>query len=72
MIRWVNDDNAEALRYLETLGLVPGARVSVRERAPFDGPLHVSVGADDEERLIGPQLAAEIGVATLDETSNDS
>jgi hypothetical protein len=31
------------------------------------------VGADDdEERLIGPQLAAEIGVATLDETRGDS
>jgi DtxR family Mn-dependent transcriptional regulator len=72
VIRWVNDDNAEALRYLETLGLVPGARVSVRERAPFDGPLHVRVGAadDDGERLIGPQLAAEIGVATLDKTDD--
>jgi Fe2+ transport system protein FeoA len=32
-------------RYLATLGLLPKACVQVEERAPFDGPLLVKVGA---------------------------
>jgi DtxR family Mn-dependent transcriptional regulator len=36
--------DGERLRYLGSLGLVPGAVVRVDARAPFDGPLTVSVG----------------------------
>ena len=51
------DDDAALLRYLATLGLVPGAEVRVREHAPFGGPLRVYVGDDDEgaERAVGPR-----------------
>src|SRR5262249_41129663 len=44
VVRRVSDDDAALLRYLATLGLVPGTRVCVLERAPFDGPLLVHVG----------------------------
>lgn len=40
----VTDQAPEHLRYLATLGLVPGAAVTIRARAPFDGPLTVGVG----------------------------
>jgi DtxR family Mn-dependent transcriptional regulator len=40
----VSDDDPELLRYLGTLGIVPGATLTVVARAPFDGPLHVRVG----------------------------
>ena len=41
----VSDDDPALLRYLGELGLVPDAAVTVDRRAPFDGPLHVRVGA---------------------------
>jgi DtxR family transcriptional regulator, Mn-dependent transcriptional regulator len=40
----VTDQTPEHLRYLAELGLVPGAMVTLQARAPFDGPLTVSVG----------------------------
>jgi DtxR family transcriptional regulator, Mn-dependent transcriptional regulator len=41
----VRDDDPALLRYLAELGLVLDATVTVAGRAPFDGPLHVQVGA---------------------------
>ena len=32
------------LRYLQKLGLVPGATMTVHARAPFDGPLTIGIG----------------------------
>jgi DtxR family Mn-dependent transcriptional regulator len=67
VVRRVRDDDAEMLRYLAVLGLVPGAAVCVRERAPFGGPLRVQVGAagDEHEHAVGPELAAGIQVALV-------
>jgi len=39
----VGDEDGEFLRYLGELGLTPGASVTVTARAPFDGPVTVSV-----------------------------
>jgi DtxR family transcriptional regulator, Mn-dependent transcriptional regulator len=67
VVRRVRDDDAEMLRYLAVLGLVPGAAVCVRERAPFGGPLRVQVGVagDEHEHAVGPELAAGIQVALV-------
>ena len=43
----VRDDDPALLRYLAELGIVPEAVVTVAERAPFDGPIHVIVGQHD-------------------------
>ena len=43
----VRDDDPALLRYLAELGIVPEAVVTVAERAPFDGPIHVTVGQQD-------------------------
>ena len=40
----VSDRHKEKLRYMVSLGILPGARITVLERAPFDGPLLVRVG----------------------------
>jgi DtxR family Mn-dependent transcriptional regulator len=40
----VSDRHPEKLRYLVSLGIVPGARVTMMERAPFGGPLTIRVG----------------------------
>lgn len=39
----VRDDDGELLRYLASLSIRPGARVTVVERAPFDGPVTLLV-----------------------------
>ncbi len=40
----VSDQQAERLRYVAELGLIPGASVKVTERAPFEGPVTIRVG----------------------------
>jgi DtxR family transcriptional regulator, Mn-dependent transcriptional regulator len=61
-IRRVPDGDAELLRYLSSLDLLPGKRISVRESAPFDGPLTIAVGAGDQH-AIARNVAGLIGVA---------
>jgi len=59
-VRRVPDGDADVLRYLSTLSLVPGQRVELRSSAPFGGPLTVLVVG--VEHAISRELAAEIGV----------
>ena len=40
----VTDQHPDRLRYMADLGLVPGAIITLQARAPFDGPLTLSVG----------------------------
>lgn len=54
----VSDRNAERLRYLAELGIVPGVTVHVIAREPFGGPIALRVA--DTPRTIGPELAAHI------------
>jgi DtxR family transcriptional regulator, Mn-dependent transcriptional regulator len=56
----VSDRHPEKLRYLVSLGILPGARITVVERAPFQGPLTIRVG----RRLhpIDPDLARQVHV----------
>ncbi len=63
-VRRVSDDNPEMLRYLASLGLVPGMPVRLVERAPFGGPLRLEVGAGEspDTQAIGPELAATVQV----------
>jgi DtxR family transcriptional regulator, Mn-dependent transcriptional regulator len=55
----VSDRNAERLRYLAELGIVPGVDVTVIAREPFEGPIALRI-ADGERRTIGPALAGQI------------
>jgi len=60
----VSDHNAERLRYLAELGIIPGASVRVIAREPFGGPIALRV--DDTTRTIGPELASQILVSPVD------
>ena len=40
----VADEDPEMLRYLAELSIVPGKRVTVKARAPYDGPITLLVG----------------------------
>ena len=61
LVERVSDESADRLRYLARLGIVPGARVCVSERDPFDGPITITVSG--AVRSIGVGLAAEVLVA---------
>ena len=43
-VAMIPDESTELLRYLSTLGMVPGAKIAVEEKAPFKGPMLVKVG----------------------------
>jgi DtxR family Mn-dependent transcriptional regulator len=64
VVRRVRDDDANLLRYLTTLGLVPGASVRIIDRAPFDGPVRVAIGLGQQtvEHAIGALVAEKVGV----------
>ena len=57
----VSDKDAERLRYLAELGIVPGAPVQVIAREPFGGPIALRV--DDASRTIGQELASFVLVS---------
>ncbi|MEP6992366.1 MAG: metal-dependent transcriptional regulator [bacterium] len=68
-VRRVQDEEAERLRYLAELGIRPGARLRVLDKAPFDGPitLWVDDAAGGATRAIGVGLAAQVFVDELSE-----
>ena len=59
----VADEDPEMLRYLAELSIVPGKRVTVKARAPYDGPITLLVGR--QELSIGPALAAQVLVSPM-------
>jgi DtxR family transcriptional regulator, Mn-dependent transcriptional regulator len=61
VVRRVPSDDANLLRYLASLALIPGKLVMLRSAAPFDGP--ITVRADGGEHAISRALALRIGVA---------
>lgn len=60
----VTNQDSDLLRYLNEIGLIPGARFRVVERLPFDGPLMIIV--DDRASLpIGKTIARNLQVTLL-------
>jgi DtxR family Mn-dependent transcriptional regulator len=64
VLRRVRDADPEALRYLAGLGLMPGADISVMDRAPLNGPLTIRVGKDSH--VLGRELCGTILVEPID------
>jgi DtxR family Mn-dependent transcriptional regulator len=56
----VPDTNADVLRYLRQLALVPGQPVELTAIAPFGGP--ISVRTETGEHAIARELAAAVGI----------
>jgi DtxR family Mn-dependent transcriptional regulator len=62
VISRVNSHAGDKLQYLDTLGLKPGVRFHLIERAPFNGPLQLRV--DGTVQLIGHELAGVVRVCS--------
>jgi DtxR family Mn-dependent transcriptional regulator len=56
----ISDSDPEMLRFLGERGIVPGARLELVERQPFDGPLFVRSGG--EVHVLGATLARAMRV----------
>lgn len=56
----VLQEGHDILDFIDSLGLRPGANVTVRQKAPFDGPLVLEV--DGVERIVGHNLAQIVTV----------
>jgi DtxR family Mn-dependent transcriptional regulator len=75
VVRRVKSDDPAKLRYLAELGLVPGAAFHVVNRAPFNGPMRVRLGAGrggQAEHVLGTEIARTLRVelAPDDEADN--
>lgn len=64
IIRRVKNQNPELLRYLEKQGLLPGVKVEVIKKEPFEGP--VQLKAENGEMTIGYKIAEDIFVVEPD------
>jgi DtxR family Mn-dependent transcriptional regulator len=42
----IPDESTQLLRYLSTLGMHPGVKIEVKEKAPFKGPILVKIGSN--------------------------
>jgi DtxR family Mn-dependent transcriptional regulator len=54
------EERSDVLRYLESLGLVPGVSIRVVETSPFNGPIIVNVHGS--RHALGQQVASSIRV----------
>ncbi|MFA0771628.1 MAG: hypothetical protein REDVDVYQ_002154 [Candidatus Fervidibacter sp.] len=63
----VSDSNPDLLRYLEELGLVPQAVVTILSREPFGGPIWVKV--NDRTHALGQEAAHHVFVRPVVEVT---
>jgi DtxR family transcriptional regulator, Mn-dependent transcriptional regulator len=56
-LRQVGTQDAARLRYFAEQGLVPGVRVVVTDRQPFNGPTTILLSASGTARVVGRELA---------------
>jgi len=56
----ITDEKQDMLQYLTRLGLVPGAKVKVEEKAPFNGPIMVRVA--DAKHALGRNVASVVWI----------
>jgi DtxR family transcriptional regulator, Mn-dependent transcriptional regulator len=64
-IRQVEEGQPDRLRYIASIGLRPGVRVTLLDRQPFQGPITILV--DGETHIIGHELAQVVRCAADDQ-----
>lgn len=68
VIQHVRDEDPELLRYLDQIGLRPGASVRVIEAQPLNELFVIVIGRTDQERAVGALVAAQVFVLPDSET----
>jgi len=65
IVRRVLTSNPALLRYLDELGMLPGAEMNLVQTIPFDRTVHVEVG--QSPRVLGPEISMLLQVELLTE-----
>lgn len=60
IVRRVKNQTPELLRYLEKQGIIPGVKVKVLAKEPFEGPVQINV--ENKITTIGYNIAEDIYV----------
>ena len=68
VVRRVSSRNPALLRYLEALGVLPGAQVTVLETIPFDRTIHIRVEHEPKVQVLGPEISMALQVELLPES----
>lgn len=69
LVSRVSDRDSEMLRFLSDLGIVPGTRLRLTERGPFDSPLMLAVEEAPDVVALGPGVASQIHVVPVEADS---
>ena len=66
VLRRVNDNNSDLLRYLRDLGLIPKAKIAILDYSPFDKNIQLQV-LDRERKpvVLGPDITRQIFVEVI-------
>lgn len=62
----VKDQDPELLRYLEKIGVLPGSKIEVIEKAPFSGPVKIRLEGKVEQ-MLGQAVASEVYLVEAEE-----
>ncbi|MCI0622581.1 MAG: metal-dependent transcriptional regulator [Acidobacteria bacterium] len=66
LVRRVTHDDPQFLAYIERQKLVPGARLVLMEKAPFEGPFKLSVAGIRDPLYLGVEAARSVLVHPVD------
>lgn len=63
-IKRIRTEESTLLRYLSELGLHLGSKLTLIDKSPFDGPLHIQIGTQSEtpQQAIGKWVADQVFV----------
>jgi DtxR family transcriptional regulator, Mn-dependent transcriptional regulator len=61
----VSDDNPQFLRYLSSIGLIPGTRLAVLEHSPYDDNLHLKIAGQEESIVLGLRVTDKVFVELI-------
>ena len=64
-VKRVNGEDPAFLRYLQTLGLVPGAEVEVVAYSPFDQNTSLRVDGSEKLVIVGAAITSQIFVEVI-------
>jgi DtxR family Mn-dependent transcriptional regulator len=68
MIHRVNSTDANLLRYLGKLGLMPQVQIIALEYSPYDQNLSVQVVGTDKTIVLGPKITYQIYIEVIENT----
>ena len=65
-VQWVRSVDSPFLRYLSSLGIIPGVGFEVIEFSPFDGNLTILLENDQIPQVLGPAVTGQIFIETME------